>query len=147
MGNLGSFNILGVVTGEPLLSIRNSPPFKILGILSQLPWIKTRYPCVQPTNVAKYYTWGQGGWAKASEQVKRRKKYWRSLWPCFPSLSRFMMLLLGCSWLPLPPCLPSLSLFISILGCSWPPLLRCVPSLSPFKISSGLLLAAALYPR
>ena len=65
---------------------------------------------------------------------------------CLPSLSRFMTLLLGCSWLPLPPCLPSLSLFISILGCSWPPLLRCVPSLSPFIISSGLLLAAALHP-
>ena len=28
---------------------------------------------------------------------------------CLPSLSPFMISLLGCSWLPLPPCLPSLS--------------------------------------
>ena len=63
----------------------------------------------------------------------------------------------GCSWLPLPPCLPSLSLFmISIVGFSWLPLLPCLPSLLrvaaaafPSKLVSlpdfpfGLLLAAA----
>ena len=87
-------------------------------------------------------TWGQGGWAKASEQGVEGK-YGRSLPPCFQSLSPFIISSLGCSWLPLPtlgcclpPCLPSLSLFmISFLGCSWLPLLRCLPSLSPFMIS------------
>ena len=38
--------------------------------------------------------------------------------------------------MPLPPCLPTLSRFmISILGCSWLPLPPCVPNLSPFMIS------------
>ena len=57
--------------------------------------------------------------------------------PCLPSSSRFMISILGCSWLPPPPpCLPSLSLFmISILGCSWLPLPLCLPNLSPFMIS------------
>ena len=38
---------------------------------------------------------------------------------CLPSLSAFMISLLGCSWLPLPPCLPTF-----LLVCSWSPLLH-----------------------
>ena len=55
--------------------------------------------------------------------------------PCRPSLSPFMISILGCSWLPL--CLRSLSPFmISIVVCCWAPLLSCLSShLSPFMIS------------
>ena len=106
-------------------------------------------------------TWGQGGWAKASQPpclpslspfvISLLGCSWRPLPHCLPSLSPFMVSLLGGSWLPLPPCLPSLSPFkISILGCFWLPPPPCLPRLSPFMISlSGLLLAApvALSPK
>ena len=62
--------------------------------------------------------------------------------PCLPSVSSFMISILGCSWLLVPPCLPSFSPFmISLPGCSWAalgchwPLPPCLPSLSPFMIS------------
>ena len=58
--------------------------------------------------------------------------------PCLPSVSPFMISILGCSWLPLPPSFLRLSpLMISILGCSWLPLLPCLPSLSPLMSILG----------
>ena len=54
--------------------------------------------------------------------------------PCLPSLSPFMISLLGCSWLPLPPCIPSLSLFMVSHVSSWLPLPPGLPTLSPFMI-------------
>ena len=66
-------------------------------------------------------TWGQGGWAKASEQGEWRENMGGCYSLVSKSLSPFIISSLGCSWLPLPT-----------LGCCLPP---CLPSLCPFMIS------------
>ena len=71
-------------------------------------------------------------------------KSWRSLPPCLPNLSPFMISFLSGLLLA---CLPSLSLFmislLGCLGCSWQRLPRCLKLVSLHDFSSGLLLAAA----
>ena len=100
-------------------------------------------------------TWGQGGWAKASEQGERC----RSLPSCLPGFvslydlhSGLLLALAACSWLLLAALSPKLvSLYdfhsgqlLAPAACSWLLLAALSPKLvSLHDLHSGLLLAAA----